>query len=134
MNTDRQIPETIAIIVDDMFFAAKIRSAAENTGRVVKSLKSREQLEEDVVSSQPNLLIVDLNSSRLDPLEAISFLKSHSETESIPIVAFVSHVETELIRRAQEAGCECVLPRSAFSQLLPALMAGQLDRGNSASV
>jgi CheY-like chemotaxis protein len=117
--------ERIAIVVDDMFFSAKINSAALACGRAVNRVKSQEQLEA-LVSDPPSLIIVDLNSDRLDPLEAIRFLKTNAELEAIPIVGFVSHVQTDLIRGAQSAGCDYVLPRSAFTQLLVEIVAGNL--------
>ena len=36
--------DRVAIVVDDMFFAAKINSAAEACGRKIERVKSREQL------------------------------------------------------------------------------------------
>jgi CheY-like chemotaxis protein len=118
---------TIGIVVDDMFFAAKIRAAAEGAGRAVTSIKTFEQLQ-GLSDARPALVILDLNSNRVDAVEAIQFLKSKPELASIPLVGFVSHVDTEAIRRAQEAGCDYVLPRSAFNQLLPEIVAGQFDR------
>jgi CheY-like chemotaxis protein len=117
--------ETVAVLVDDMFFAAKINNAASACGRVVYRVKSRDQLE-GLVANPPSLIIVDLNSDRLDPLEAIPFLKASAELGHVPIVGFVSHVQTELIRNAQTAGCDYVLPRSAFTQLLAEIVAGNL--------
>jgi hypothetical protein len=38
------------------------------------------------------------------------------------IVGFLSHVQGELKVKAQEAGCDMVVPRSAFSQNLPSLL------------
>jgi len=38
------------------------------------------------------------------------------------IIGFLSHVQGDLKLRAQEAGCDMVLPRSAFSQNLPQLL------------
>jgi len=122
---------TIAIIVDDMFFASKIRAAAEAAGRTVRSIKSREQLDSELNGSATILVIVDLNSSRLDPFEAIQSIKSITDLASVPVVSFVSHVQTNLIRRAQEAGCDYVLPRSVFSQMLPEIVAGSFDKLNT---
>lgn len=118
--------ETVAILVDDMFFGARINSAASACGRQIERVKSREQLEA-LASNPPSLVIIDLNSDRLDPLEAIEFFKSGAELSAVPIVAFVSHVQTELIRRAQAAGCDYVLPRSAFTQMLMKIVAGDLS-------
>ena len=116
--------DKVIVVVDDMFFAAKINSAANIARRQIERVKSREHLEQEVSGYFPSLVIVDLNSSRLDPLQTIEFFKSRPELSSIPIVGFVSHVQTELIRLAQSAGCDYVLPRSAFSQLLPEIIAG----------
>jgi CheY-like chemotaxis protein len=116
----------VAILVDDMFFTAKINNAASACGRQIERVKSREQLEA-LVASPPSLLILDLNSDRLDPLESIKFLKSRPEIGNVPIVGFVSHVQTDLIRQAQAAGCDYVLPRSAFTQMLMEIVAGNLS-------
>ena len=116
--------DKVIAVVDDMFFATKINSAANIAGRQIERVKSREHLEQEVSDYFPSLVIIDLNSNRLDPLQTIEFFKSRPELNSIPIVGFVSHVQTELIRLAQSAGCDYVLPRSAFSQLLPEIIAG----------
>lgn len=113
------------IIVDDMFFAAKINSAAAECGRHIERIKTREQLE-GLAATPPSLVIIDLNSDRLDPLETIAFLKSRAELNAVPIVSFVSHVQTDLIRAAQAAGCDYVLPRSAFTQMINEVVAGNL--------
>ena len=113
------------MLVDDMFFAAKINNAAATSGRVMERVRSREQLE-GLAANPPSLIIVDLNADCLDPLEAICFLKGSAELGAIPIVGFVSHVQTELIRSARSAGCDHVLPRSAFTQLLVEIVAGNL--------
>ena len=119
--------ETICVIVDDMFFAAKINAAAAAAGRAVERLRSREQLEQ-LVTAPPLLVIIDLKAERLDPMQTIAFLKSRDELRAVPLVAFTSHVQTETIRRAQAAGCDVVLPHSAFTQMLPEIVAGHLDK------
>ena len=116
----------VAILVDDMFFTAKINGAAAECGRSIERIKSREQLEA-LIANPPALVIVDLNSDRIDPFEAIRFFKSRSELSSAPVVSFVSHVQTDLIRAAQAAGCDFVLPRSAFTQMLVEIVSGDLD-------
>ncbi|HJQ25074.1 MAG TPA: hypothetical protein VKA60_14240 [Blastocatellia bacterium] len=117
----------ISVIVDDMFFAAKINAAAAAAGRAIERLRSPEQLEA-LAAAPPQLVIVDLKAERLDPVQAIEFLKSQSALRAVPVVAFVSHVQTEAIRRARAAGCDVVLPHSAFNQMLPDIVAGRLDQ------
>ncbi len=124
-STIMETTEKIAILVNDMFFAAKINSAAETAGRKVERIKTTEQLE-SAATNPPSLIIIDLNSDRLDPLEAIRFFKSRTEFNSVPVVSFVSHVQTDLIRQAQAAGCDYVLPRSAFTARLAEIVSGKL--------
>ena len=115
--------DIVAILVDDMFFTSKINGAAASSGRRIERVKSFEQLEALAITP-PVLVIIDLDSDRLDPLQAIGFLKSKAELSKVPIVSFCSHVQTDLIRAAQAAGCDYVLPRSAFTQRLPQIVAG----------
>lgn len=123
MTTEK---DRVALLVDDMFFTSKINAAAAECGRQIERVKTRAQLE-GLVANPPSLVIIDLNSDRLDPLEAIRFLKSRAELSGAPIVSFVSHVQTDLIRAAQTAGCDNVLPRSVFTQMLPQIVAGNLE-------
>ena len=123
MQTNR----AIAMLVDDMFFAAKIRGAAGSAGCEVRAVKALEQIEEEFASNPPALFLLDLNSQKFDPLSTIQFLKSHAVLNTIPIVGFLSHVQIDLKRQAEAAGCDFVIPRSKCSQLLPQLVAGDLS-------
>jgi CheY-like chemotaxis protein len=119
--------EKIGLIVDDMFFAAKINAAAAAAGRTTERIRTTEQLEA-LAAAPPQLMIIDLKAERLDPVQAIEYLKSQSELRAVPVVAFVSHVQTDMIRRARSAGCDLVLPHSAFTERLADIVAGRLDR------
>ena len=120
-------PEKISLIVDDMFFAVKINAAASAAGRPLERIRSRQQLEQ-LADAPPLLVLIDLKASSLDPMQAITFLKSQETLRAVPVVAFVAHVQTETIRRAQAAGCDLVLPHSAFTQMLSDIVAGNLDK------
>ena len=116
---------SIGVMVDDMFFVSKIAGAAERADRKIERVRSLADLER-LASAPPALVIIDLNSDRLDPVEAIEFLKSRDDLKSIPVVGFVSHVQVDLIRRAEAAGCDYVAPRSRFTQLLAEIVSGNL--------
>ena len=116
----------IAILVDDMFFAAKIRAAAQNAARDVQSVRSLEQLEK-MLDDPPSMVIVDLNSERLDGVGAIEILKSKPMMKGIPIIGFLSHVQVDLKQAAEAAGCDYVIPRSMFSMKLPDIAGGDLS-------
>ena len=118
--------DLIAVLVDDMFFNSKINSAAAEGGRRIERIKTKEQLE-NLAENQPSLILIDLNSNRFDPVQTIEFLKSSAELKEIPIVSFVSHVQTDLINAARTAGCDYVLPRSVFTQTLKEIITGDLS-------
>jgi CheY-like chemotaxis protein len=116
--------DTILVGVDDMFFASRIRSTAEALGRHILLVKTAADLLRQAESISPALIILDLNSERLDPIKSIEELKSRAELSGLPIIGFLSHVQTDLKKSAEEAGCDYVMPRSAFTQRLPELLAG----------
>jgi CheY-like chemotaxis protein len=113
----------VVALVDDMFFGSKIRGAAEQAGTQVKFVKSAADLEA-LDFGLPAMIVLDLNSQKLDPIGAIEQLKSHPQLRTVPIIGFLSHIQVDLKQRAEAAGCDRVMPRSAFSLNLPDLMAG----------
>jgi DNA-binding NarL/FixJ family response regulator len=67
---------------------------------------------------RPSLVIVDLNSSRLAPMDAIRAIKGDRELGGTRMLGYVSHVQGDVIAAARAAGCDEVLARSAFSERL----------------
>ena len=114
----------ISIVVDDMFFTAKIRAAAAVCGREIEVVKSLEQLEK-LIDDPPSLVIVDLNSDRLNPLGALEFLKAR--LSGVSVIGFLSHVQVDLKQAAERTGCDYVIPRSMFSMKLAEIMSGDLS-------
>ena len=117
-------PARIYAFVDDLFFLAKINETARKLGVKVEFVKTDKEVFERIGqngSDKPSLIIVDLNSLTSKPLTIIPKLKSKLKKDT-NIIGFVSHVQGELKVKAQEAGCDMVLPRSAFSQNLPQLL------------
>jgi PleD family two-component response regulator len=112
--------------VSDMIFASKIRGTAEALNVTVSFARSEDSLFDTAKTDVPSLIILDLHSTRPDPFAIAARLKADEQLRDVPIVAFFSHVEVELQRRAKEAGIEHVLPRSAFTMRLPEILSGQL--------
>jgi len=114
----------IFAFVDDLFFLAKINETARKLGVKVEFVKTDKDVFERIGQNgndKPSLIIVDLSSLTSKPLTIIPKLKSKLKKDT-NIIGFVSHVQGELKVKAQEAGCDMVLPRSAFSQNLPQLL------------
>lgn len=107
--------------MNDLFFQVKIMDAAKKLGMMVEFLKDGETVFERV-KAQPPLVIFDLNYRTADPLDLIRRIKADPETRLVSTVGFVSHVQTELRRKAQESGCDLVMARSAFVQNIAAIL------------
>jgi putative two-component system response regulator len=99
-----------------MFFASKIRATAEAVGSTVKFLRSVEKLIETARETKPDLVVVDLHNTKLDPVALASELKGDEELRKIPLLGFFSHVQTDLQQNALAAGYDKVIPRSVFAR------------------
>jgi len=111
----------LLLLIEDLIFVAKVRETAKALGIELAAGNTRLS-GADVATVQPQAILIDLNPSQPAILEWIRALKTDPTTREIPMVAFASHVQSELIARARAAGCDRVLARSAFSQQLPALL------------
>jgi len=103
----------ILAVMRDLIFQVKIMDAAKRQGLKIAFVKDLEQMPEGV-----SMVLFDLNYSAADPLRLIRETKARG----IRTVAFVSHVQVELRRQAEEAGCDVVVARSAFVDRLPQLL------------
>src|SRR5690242_5258785 len=109
----------VLALVDDLFFQSKMAETARHVGVTLHAVASGPAFLSALSASSPaqaatlpRLLLVDLNA-RQGPLEAIE--KLHAAGNSLPIIAFLSHVQVELAQRARDAGCRQVMPRSQFT-------------------
>ena len=115
----------IIAAVDDMFFASKIGAVAQHLGLTVQFVKSVTAALEAAREEKPTLIIADLHSTRCQPLDLARSIKTDEQLSSIPIIGFFSHVDTALQTAAIDAGFDRVVPRSAFSNKLPQILAGE---------
>ena len=117
----------VLAVVEDLFFTVKINESAKRAGLPVAFVKSqRDAL--DQAAEHPALIILDLNFASVDPVDLIRQLKADPTLAKIQLLGYVSHVQGDLKQAAQEAGCDMVLARSAFSQNLLPIMTRQKNR------
>jgi hypothetical protein len=118
-------PVRIYCFIDDLFFIAKIQETARKLGIKVAFVKNEKDTVADMLAlpeeARPTLIVFDLNSNTAKPLALIPKLKTKLK-RATSIVGFLSHLQGELKAKAIEAGCDTVMPRSAFSQTLPNLL------------
>ena len=104
----------IICAIDDLIFSIKIKTAAKSLQADVYFERSGDKLLETIREKRPALVIFDLNSARLRPLEAILALKRDPNLNATKTLGYVSHVDTTTIEAARAAGIDQVMARSAF--------------------
>lgn len=124
VNHNASAPARIFAFVDDLFFLAKIQESARKLNVKVEFVKTEKDMQDKMAQNgdhKPSLVIVDLNNTSIKPITLVSKLKAKLKKET-NVIGFLSHIQGELKMKAQEAGCDMVLPRSAFSQNLAQLL------------
>jgi len=114
----------VLCVLDDLLFSVKISTAAKLLSAPVYFERKADAVVESVREKRPALVIFDLNSARLRPLEAIALLKSDPDLRNIPTLGFVSHADSATIAAARQAGIDDVVARSAFVDRLPEFLTG----------
>lgn len=114
----------VVALIDDLFFLAKVHETAKHTGVTLQTAANGEQLLKSAAASPDALIVVDLNA-KLGALDALEQLCSANGTGNPRrVIAFLSHVQTDLAERARSAGCQDVMPRSKFTQNLAEILRG----------
>ncbi len=108
-------------IVSDMIFATRIAGTAEKVGVKCEIVSNPGALQDALEADEPRTVLVDMSCDGISPEEAIRRLKSRFPKARV--VAFYSHVQTELGNQARSAGADDVWPRSAFVQRLSQVLA-----------
>ena len=112
----------ILAAVDDLLFSSKIRTTAKQAGVEVVFARSPDEIVAQARARRPALVIFDLNSPKIDPINTVSELRRDPDLRTVQTMGFVSHVDTQLILMAREAGVDEVMARSAFAANLPKIL------------
>ena len=124
LPTREDATSRIFAFVDDLFFMAKIQETARKINVKVEFVKTDKDLLDKMKQNgeeKPSLIIFDLNNVNAKPFTLIPKFKSKFK-KATSIIGFLNHLQGDLKMKAVEAGCDTVMPRSAFSQSLPNLL------------
>jgi len=114
---DTRMGRAVALM-DDLFFQMKVAETAKQLGVEFKVATTGEALL-TMLDPPTKLVIIDLNAQG-SPVATIEHLRATQK--ELRVVAFLSHVQTELAAMARAAGCTDILPRSLFTQNLAAIL------------
>jgi len=112
----------ILVAVDDLLFSSKIRTTAKQAGVDLAFARTPPEILEQARALRPELVILDLNSAKADPIATVAVLKQDPDLRSIRTLGFVSHVHTSVIDAARAAGIDAVMARSAFAGQLAEIL------------
>ncbi|HEX8915555.1 MAG TPA: hypothetical protein VF796_24590 [Humisphaera sp.] len=109
-------PAPTLALVKDLILGSRVSAAAAALNVPLRTVRDPARL----TGAPGDRLLVDLN---LDgAIGAAAAWKA--EAAGRTVVGFVSHVDTETINKARDAGVDRVLARSAFVERLPQLLSG----------
>ena len=108
--------------MDDLLFSSKIRTTAKQAGVELAFARTPADILSQARALKPTLIIFDLNSPKIDPINTVTALRQDPELAALPTMGFVSHVDTRTILAAREAGVDEVMARSAFAANLDKIL------------
>jgi hypothetical protein len=119
------VAEDVALVCTDLMFTSKVTGVGREFGRQVRVYPNAKSATE-AVSPDLKLALLDLSSPKNTSPEDIKAWKAALPAEAV-LIAYGSHVDVPALQAARDAGCDMVLPRSAFVQRLPQLLGGSAE-------
>jgi len=117
----------LLLALTDLLFLARIREMAEALGLTVERATTPQEVLERTRRGMPAAVIFDMHAERLDPLRVIAEIKADEALRSVRTIGYFSHVRDDVREQARRAGCDLLLPRSAFVARLAELL-GEIVR------
>ncbi len=119
---------SILAYITDLFFQAKVGQSAQSAGVDLKIVSSLYKFLPEL-ASKPSLILLDLNADGISASSLIAQIRARDP--GVRIVAYGSHVQSELLERARQAGADEILSRSQLSKDLLALLTRLSDQQGS---
>jgi CheY-like chemotaxis protein len=107
------------LLSDDLIFTSRITGHGRDLGLTIKAARSLDALLALAKQEPPTCVFVDLSYPGLNIASFIPELVAACGWRP-RIIAYGAHVDTARLKQARQAGCDVVLPRSAFVEQLPA--------------
>jgi len=123
----------VVAFVPDLLFGSQVQGHLLAAGHTVDLVGDEEGVRTGLRAA--DVLVLDLtdeSARRTGLLESLS----PDERADVPTLAFYSHVDVEVRRLAEQAGCELVVPRSRMARegaVLVSQLAQQQAKGGEAA-
>jgi hypothetical protein len=103
----------VALLSPDLLFGSNVEGALRAAGHEVSRFSDAAAAR--AAAGDADVLVVDLTDEAYGGVEL-------GDVTGPPTLAFYSHVDTEMRRRAEEAGFDMIVPRSRMNREGPALV------------
>lgn len=121
------MPEPVLALINDLLFSTRVADAVRAAGGEPVLAGSIAEFRAGL-ERWPALILLDLSALPPDEWRGeVQRAKASPQSRLIPLYAFGSHLDAELLAAARQAGCDHAWARSRFVQELPALAARHLN-------
>ena len=118
---ETRVEPTGLLLSRDLIFTSKVTGTARALGHRVLVAGNVALASTMIEQWRPQVVFVDLAAGELALAPALLAFRKIAGPDTA-FVAFGSHVDTDALAAAKDAGCDPVLPRSRFSADLPDLI------------
>jgi len=116
-------PTTILVVEDNASNQLLVRAVLEPAGYLVEVASTASQALDRLKTSNPALILMDVELPGKDGLSLTRLLKTMSPTTRIPVVAMTSHTSLQARQDALEAGCVGFISKPIDVRTFPARIA-----------
>lgn len=110
----KQKEPKILLVEDDQFLRGIYKKKFELEGFKVTTAEDGEQALDEVEKRRPHIILLDVLLPKLDGFSVLEKLKSHSSTESIPVIMLTNLGQKQDVQRGLELGAVDYLIKTHF--------------------
>jgi CheY-like chemotaxis protein len=112
-----------AVVVDDnLMFAMMVEPVLKRLGYHATTLPGNPTTAEEVAALAPEVVFVNLTSSRYSGADLVRDLRSRPALAKTGIVGYAGHVERHFFQAGRDAGADLVVPNSAIRAAIPQVL------------
>jgi CheY-like chemotaxis protein len=107
----------VLALVPDLLFGSRVQGTLQAAGHEVELIGEPASVAVRLKSQpQAAVLIVDLTNEELDGAALVQSLADAGMLAGLRTLGFFSHVDTDVRKRAEQAGFDMVVPRSRMAR------------------
>lgn len=110
------------LIEDNLMFGMMVEPTLKRLGYAVKTLAGGPGTVEGVEGWEPDVVFINLTSTRYTGTDLVRQLRARPALQSVGIIGYAGHVESEYFQTGREAGADLVVPNSAMKSSLPEVL------------